>query len=88
VPKLECEQDESRLWFFVPDYPAVREGLEEAYEIYGVEEHSAEPGRTMGNPNDADVTVKGPVSKVADFRAWLEDEPVIKGLQIEGEPIG
>lgn len=82
------DAEESRLWFFVPDYPAVREALAEAYEVYGVEEHSAEPGRTRGNPNDADVTVKGPASKVSDFRAWLEDEPVIPGLQIEGEPVG
>lgn len=86
VPKLECEQ-EARLWFFVPDYPAVREALEEAYGIHGVEEHSAEPGRTRGTPDDADVTVRGPVSKIADFRGWLEDEPVIPGLQIEGKPV-
>lgn len=86
VPKLECEE-EVRLWFFVPDYPAVRGTLEVAYARFGVDEHSAEPGRTRGNPNDADVTVRGPISKVADFRAWLEEEPVIPGLQIEGEPV-
>lgn len=71
------------LWFYVPDYPAVRYHLEEAYVASGVTEHAAEPGRVGDCPDDADVHVRGPADAVGKFRAWLAASG-IHGLMIEG----
>lgn len=74
------------LWFYVPDYPAVKHYLEEAYARYDVTEHAAEPGRVGGCPNDADVTVRGLRHQLRDFRYWLE-RVGFEGLMIEGREI-
>lgn len=75
-----------RLWFYVPDYPKVREYLEVAYLTTGVEEWSAEPGRVRGCPDDADVTVDGDDEQLARFWNLLRDSR-IEGLQLEGRRV-
>ncbi len=75
------------LWFYVPDYPAVRQRLEKAYAKLRVDEWAAEPGRVGGCPNDADVTVRGIPADLSAFRTWLETESDIRGLMIEGEDV-
>jgi hypothetical protein len=75
-----------RLWFYVQDYPDVREYLDTLYLSTGVEEWSAEPGRVGGFPNDADVTVYGTPESVYTFADALRVSG-IEGLMIEGEEI-
>ncbi len=75
-----------RLWFYVPDYPLVKERLEAAYEEYDVLEWSAEPGRVGGCPDDADITISGLGDNLSMFVAWLKTSK-IAGLMIEGSLI-
>ena len=75
-----------RLWFYVPDYPRVRDSLNEAYAKAGVVEWSAEPGRVRDCPDDADVTVDGDDESLAKLWNWLRDSG-IRGLRLEGEPV-
>lgn len=75
-----------KLWFYVPDYVAVKLRLEEGYVLTGVSEWSAEPGRVRNNPNDADVNVVGDPEKVEQFRSWLI-QTRINGLRIEGKVV-
>lgn len=75
-----------RLWFYVPDYPKVRDYLEVAYMVAGVEEWSAEPGRVRNCPDDADVTVEGEDEELARFWNLLRVSK-IEGLQMEGRPV-
>ncbi len=74
------------LWFYVPDFPAVRGKLQWAYDAYWVVEHAAEPGRVAGCPDDADVMVRGKPYDVAAFVDWLRTSG-IAGLMIEGENV-
>lgn len=88
----------AELWFYVPNYTLVRQILEKAYERHGLVEHSAEPGRVHGAPDDADITVRAKRAsagdertmnlakvRIATFRNWLANSG-INGLQIEGRP--
>lgn len=76
----------SRLWFYVPDYPMVRDRLREAYASHGVIEWSAEPGRCTIDDEDADVTVSGEDGQVMGFRAWLHRSEIV-GLMVEGQSV-
>lgn len=74
-----------RLWFYVPDYPAVQTKLEAAYTKYGVIEWSCEPGEVRGQDNGADVVVLARES-LGEFRIWLESSEIV-GLRIEGRTV-
>lgn len=87
------EDEEERieeLWFYVSNYPAVRELLEKAYVVFGLEERSAEPGRVRDREDDADVTVRGTADAIESFTKWLQHsylEGIYGELQIEGEDV-
>lgn len=81
----ETGDEEVSAGFWVPNYPNVREYLETYMEIHGVWEHSAEPGRVGGFPDDADVTVKGSEADVKRFMLWLSVDSKIDDLEIHGD---
>ena len=73
----------NEILFYVPDYPKVKHDLLRAYERFGIEEWSAEPGEVRGCPNDADVRVQGPQPGLDAFAVWLKRQK-IKGSIIDG----
>lgn len=77
---------EARFWFYVPDYPNVQAQLNTYYEMCDVEEHSAEPGRVGGCPDDADVTVNGSKRRLKKFEYILRGSK-IKDLMIRGKDV-
>ncbi len=74
-------QEDSRCWFYVPNYPGVRGLLESAYVKFGVTKWSAEPTGFL--EIDADVQVRGQTEALVAFRRWLQMSR-IRGLRIEG----
>lgn len=86
-PIYSSERDQHKeLWFYVPDYPAVRALLNAAYVLFGVDEWSAEPSFVRGSETDADVTVRGTDDQLARFWNWLIDN-TIPGLMLEGREV-
>lgn len=78
----------AELWFYVPDYPKVKERLEKAYDEFGMDEWSAEPGRCGGCPDDADVTVRAESwGWLAGFRTWCETGGLPPGSHVEGKNV-
>lgn len=78
-----CDWDE--LMFYIEDYPTYRQVLEKSYDAFEVSEHSAEPGRVGGCPDDADVCVQGRPSCLIRFKQWLEFYSDIPGIVVHEE---